>query len=85
MDERVVRGRVVAHQVHRGPVFLAGFVIERQPGEMLQLLRQLLVAIHRDAAVVLANLRAGSARAAVGQQREVFASSGKPNAACRPA
>ena len=73
VDEGMIRRGVMAHQVHRGPVFLARFVIEREPREMLQFLRQLAVAIHREPAVMLANLRARSARAAVREQREVFA------------
>ncbi len=49
VDKRVVRGGVVAHRIHRGPVLLAGFFIERQPRRMLQLLRQLCVVRHREA------------------------------------
>ena len=73
VDERVVGRSVMAHQVHRIPVFLARCFFERKPCEVFQFLRQPAVAIHRDAAVVLANLRACSARAAVRKQREVFA------------
>ena len=47
VDERVVRRGVAAHQVHRGPVFLAVRVVEREPREVLQFLRQVRVAGHR--------------------------------------
>jgi hypothetical protein len=73
VNERVVRRGVAAHEVHRGPVFLARFFLKGEPREVLQLLRQIVATIHRDAAVVLAHLRTRAARAAVAQQREVFA------------
>ena len=73
VDERVVRGGVAAHEVHGGPVFLARFFLKGEPREVLQLLRQIIATIHRDAAVVLAHLRSRAARAAVAQQREVIA------------
>ena len=73
VNERVIRRGVVAHEIHRRPVFLAGFLIEREPGEMLQFLRQLPVPLHREPAVMLANLRARAARAAVREQREILA------------
>ena len=73
VDERVVRRGVAAHQVHRGPVFLAVGVVEREPREVLEFLRQVLVAGHRALAVEIAHLRARAARTRVREQREVFA------------
>ena len=43
VNQRVIRRRVLAHQVHRVPVFLAGFGIEVEPREIAQLRRKLLV------------------------------------------
>ena len=73
VDERVVRGGVVVHQVHRGPVFLAVGVVAREPREVLEFFRQVFVAGHRALAVVIAHLRTGSARTRVREQREVIA------------
>ena len=73
VDERVVGGCVLAHQLHRGPVFLAFGGIEREPGEVLVLLRQVRVLLHRELAVVVAHRRAGAATPAVREERNVFA------------
>ena len=41
VNERVVRRGVSAHQFHRGPIFLPFLRIQRQPGQPLQLARQI--------------------------------------------
>src|SRR5688572_24156547 len=73
VDEFVVRRRVAPHQVHRVPIFLTRFFIQRKPGEVLELLRQIRTAGHRDFAISITNLRPGSARTRMTEQREVFA------------
>ena len=73
MNQRVIRGCVVPHQVHCRPVFLAIAVIEREPGEVLELLRQMRMPRHRALAVVIADLCARAARTGMREKREVFA------------
>ena len=57
VDERMVRRRVAAHEVHGRPVFLTGFLLKGEPREVLHLVRQIVATIHGNAAVVLAHLR----------------------------
>jgi len=38
VDELVVGGGVTAHEVRGGPVFLAVFLIKREPGEVFEFL-----------------------------------------------
>ena len=71
VNARVVRRRVLAHQLHRVPVFLAFLRIERQPREPLQFARQIRELVERDLAVMIAHRRARAATAAVRQQRHV--------------
>src|ERR1035437_10858245 len=73
VDEEVIRGGVLAHQFHRRPVFLAVGGIEVEPREIAEFLWQILVFLARNAAVMVANLRAGAAAAAVAQQGEIRA------------
>ena len=46
MDQRVIRGRVPAHQVHGRPILLPIGIIHREPGEVLQFLGEVLVPRH---------------------------------------
>ena len=69
----MIRGGVFAHQLHRGPVFPAVGGIEVEPREIAEFLGQILVLRPRDTAVMVANLRAGAAAAAVAQQGEIRA------------
>ena len=71
MDARVVRRRVLAHQFHRGPIFLALLRIQREPCEPFQLARQIRELAECNLAVVIANRCARAAAAAVRQQRNV--------------
>src|SRR5690242_13481504 len=73
MNERVVSRSVAAHQFHRCPVFLAFLRIQRQPGQALQLAREIRELAERQFAVVVANSRAGSTTAAMRQQGQVGA------------
>ena len=73
MDAGVVGGGVAAHQFHRGPIFLPFRCVEREPRQLAELLGQLGVLLHRQLAVVVADLRAGATAAAMAEEREVFA------------
>ncbi len=71
MNARVVRGRVLAHQLHRGPILLPFVRVEIEPAEVLHGTRQFLVPSHGQLAVVIADRRARAAAAAVAEQREI--------------
>ena len=73
VDERVIRRGVASHQLHRGPVLLAGLAREIEPGQVGELLRQLRVLLTREPAVVLGHLGARAAAAGVAEEREVLA------------
>ena len=73
VNERVIRRRVPAHQLHRRPVLLARFGRQIEPRQMRQFLRQLGMELARQPAVVLSDLRAGAAAAGVAEEREVLA------------
>ena len=73
MDQLVVRGRVVPHQLHRVPVFLPLLRIEIEPREVAELVRELRVEGTGDLRVVI---RDGASRAAgpgVREKRDVHA------------
>ena len=61
VDEEVIRGGVFAHQFHRRPVFPAVGGVEVEPRKIAEFLWQILVLLARNAAVMVANLRAGAA------------------------
>ena len=71
VDERMVRGGVTAHQLHRRPVFLAFLGIQRQPGQPLQLARQVWELAEGELAVVVAHGGTRAAAAAVREQCHV--------------
>src|SRR5262245_50968017 len=71
MDTGVIRRRILAHQLHRFPIFASFVFIERKPGESLQFFRQLRMFLRRELAVEIANGRANSTASAMTQQRHV--------------
>lgn len=73
VDEGVIRGGVLAHQFHGGPVFLAFRFGEREPGEALQFTGKIGMYASGELAVVIADRSAGAAAAAVAEESEIFA------------
>jgi hypothetical protein len=65
------RGGVTAHQLHRPPVFLSFLGIQRQPGQTLQLVRQVWKLAEGELAVVIAHGGTRAAAAAVREQSDV--------------
>lgn len=73
VDELVICSGVTAHELHGCPILLAFVLVEGEPSEVGEFLRELGVQLFGNAAVVVANFRAGAAAAAMGKQGEVFA------------
>src|SRR5215813_3498617 len=74
MDHSVVRGRVLAHQVHRGPVLLTRLAIQTQPRETPQVLIPSRQRSLRNRTVRATNGCPRAATSAVAEQPHVFAS-----------
>ena len=83
VDQRVIGGGVFAHQVHRGPVFLARLAVQVEPRQPAQLRRQLGVLVHRQLRIKVGDRRPRAAAAAVAKQREILHRLQDPGRACR--
>ncbi len=73
MDHIVVGGGIVAHQVHRGPIFLAGLAVQIQPGQPAESSHISLATGARDGAVGRTDRGPRAATAAMAEQGNVFA------------
>ena len=71
VNEMMIGGGVLTHQVHRRPVFLSILGIEIEPSQIAEFLGQILVFLAGEPAVMIADLRASTPAATVAQQAEI--------------
>src|SRR5688572_22967853 len=71
VNQRMVRSRVLAHQLHCGPVLLSGFAREIEPRQMREWLWKLRMEMAGQPAVMLCDLRTGTSASGMTEQRQV--------------
>ena len=73
MDDIVVRGRILAHQVHRRPILLPGFAGEVEPSQPAKMLVTRRQALLGDGRIGAADRRPRPPAAAMAKQRHIAA------------